>query len=82
MIVNEVRDLVNRFVHELLPEVTTPVPDDAGLAEIGLDSMSMIDLFFKVEREFGVEVPDAAIPGITTVRELADFVAAARASAR
>lgn len=77
---NDVYTLVNDFIRDLLPGVDSPLPVDAGLAEIGVDSMSLIDLFFTIERRYGIEIPDSVIPNINTVGELIDFVDRARAS--
>jgi len=50
--------------------------------ELGIDSMSVMDLLEKVEKEFGVEIPDAQLPKIANGADLVGFVAAATGSAR
>jgi acyl carrier protein len=53
-------------------------PDSNFQADLGLDSLSTIDLVVKVERDFGLSIPDDAIPVLATVNDLADFVLSAR----
>lgn len=54
-----------------------PVADDAVLADLGVDSFSVMELVLFVERRFGVVLPmDRLTPdAIRTVRTLADTVA-------
>jgi acyl carrier protein len=58
--------------------VTGPVPATASFEELGVDSMSTIDLLIKVEHEFGVEVPDEQLPMIVNIADLVNFVASAK----
>jgi acyl carrier protein len=50
----------------------------ASFDELGIDSMSTMDLLRKVEDEFGVEVPDEQLPMIVSIEDLVDFVASAK----
>lgn len=59
--------------------VTGQVASTASFEELGVDSMSTIDLLIKVEHEFGVEVPDEKLPMIVNIADLVNFVASARA---
>lgn len=54
------------------------MPATASLEDLGIDSMSMMDLLAKVEREFGIEVPDEQLPVIVSIEDLVDFVASAK----
>lgn len=58
--------------------VTGQVPITASFEELGVDSMSTIDLLIKVEHEFGVEVPDEQLPMIVNIADLVNFVASAK----
>ena len=35
-----------------------PIPEDTPLVDLGLDSLSAIDLLFNIEERFGVTFPD------------------------
>ena len=42
-------------------DVGTPVHPTDDLGELGLDSLSSINLLFDLEKEFGVTIPDEAL---------------------
>lgn len=73
----QVRAMVVEFVRGV-DGVTGPVPATASFDELGVDSMSTIDLLIKVEQRFGVEVPDEQLPMIANIQDLVEFVAAAK----
>jgi acyl carrier protein len=50
----------------------------ASFDELGIDSMSTMELHRKVEDEFGVEVPDEQLPMIGSIEDLVNFVASAK----
>ena len=77
MNLEQIRAMVVDFVRDV-DGVTGQVPSTASFEELGVDSMSTIDLLIKVEREFGVEVPDEQLPKIVNIQDLVDFVASAR----
>jgi len=45
--------------------------------DLGLDSLSLTDLAFLVQRDFGFKAAAEDFRGVTTVGALADFIAAA-----
>jgi acyl carrier protein len=73
----QIRAMVVEFVRGV-DGVTGQVPATASFEELGVDSMSTIDLLIKVEHEFGVEVPDEQLPMIVNIQDLVDFVASAK----
>jgi acyl carrier protein len=46
-------------------------PDDDFFAKLGVDSLKALDLLTHVEREFGVELPDWELQGVSDFRTLA-----------
>jgi acyl carrier protein len=75
--VEQIRTTVVEFV-QCVDGVTGPVPVTASFEELGVDSMSTIDLLIKVEHEFGVDVPDEQLPMIASIADLVNFVASAQ----
>ncbi|MEV6982711.1 phosphopantetheine-binding protein [Sphaerisporangium sp. NPDC051017] len=73
-----VSELIDEFVADLAPDVRRPVPPTAALKDVGIDSLSLMDLLSLLERRTGVEIPDDALPEISTVQDLLDHLAAAR----
>ena len=73
---DRIQAVVTEFIQRL-PDTVGPVSTSASLEELGVDSMSMMDLLFVVEKEFGVEVPDDQLPVIVTIADLVNCVASA-----
>ena len=63
-------------------EADRPVPPDASLKDLGLDSMQAVELVFDLEDELGVQLPDEAMTAETfaTAARLWEAVDAARAA--
>ena len=64
-------------VQELIAEgIDVPVGDlDPGrpLEELGIDSLGVIEVMFKLEDSFDIKMPDERVP-IRTVQDIADLV--------
>jgi len=73
---NRIRTVVTEFVEEL-PDIAGEVSTSASFEELGVDSMSTMDLLLLVEKEFGVEVPDEKLQAIVNIDDLVDYVASA-----
>lgn len=54
-------------------EALTP---DAKISELGISSLSMIEIAVRIEDAFGVRLDDETVFDITTVGELNDYVTA------
>ena len=69
-----IQALLKEFVTQLDGQADPPVPDEATFKELGVDSLSLVDLFFKLERELQVQIPDEEISEISTVGDLLDHI--------
>ncbi|WP_188190200.1 acyl carrier protein [Nonomuraea sp. SYSU D8015] len=47
---------------------------DEHFADLGYDSLAMMETAAKIENEFGVRIPDEKVAELTTPRALLDFV--------
>ena len=65
-----------------LDDTPEQVSNSASFEELGVDSMSTMDLLVKVEKEFGVEVPDEQLPMIVNIQDLVNFVVSAQEANR
>lgn len=65
----QVHTVVLDFVRDLHGS-SAPFRTESTLDEIGIDSMSLVDLLFKLEREFDITIPDDGLPRIATVGDL------------
>jgi acyl carrier protein len=56
--------------HKLALEKLQP---EARLDELGIDSLSVMELLFKIEDEFDIQVPNDQVP-LVTIHEVASYV--------
>lgn len=47
-------------------------------ADLGADSLDLVEILMSLEEEFNVSIPDEAIPGIVTVGDLVKFIESAK----
>ncbi|MCU0758878.1 MAG: acyl carrier protein [Steroidobacteraceae bacterium] len=57
--------------HHLRPDQVTP---DARLADLGIDSLALVELMFQCEDRFGIEVPLGNPEDLQTLGDVARFV--------
>ena len=50
------------------------VTEDTTIAELGFDSLAVLDLLFDLEQEFGIQITAEQIQQIATVAELVTFL--------
>ena len=48
--------------------------EDSVIADLGVDSLAMLEITGEMERELRIQVPDDELVGIQTVRQLLDLV--------
>jgi acyl carrier protein len=72
---------VVRLIHQEMPGTQGEITSESGFEDLGMDSLTRIDLLAAVEREFGLEVPDEAVATLLRVRDLTDFLSANMVSA-
>ena len=42
--------------------------------DLGADSLDLVDLIMTIEDEYGISIPEESVAGISTVKDLIDFV--------
>jgi acyl carrier protein len=52
------------------------VKEDATIKSLGFDSLTILDLIYDIQQEFGIEFQAEEMVNIRTVKELADFLRA------
>lgn len=50
------------------------VQEENAIAELGIDSLAMLELVGTMERQLGIRVPDDQLVGLVTVRHLLELV--------
>ena len=66
---------VKKIIAEQLCISVAEIKDDSNVIEdLGADSLDVVELLMTFEDEFGVSIPDEAIPEIKTIKEIVDFI--------
>jgi acyl carrier protein len=71
---SELMHTFQRMASEIAEKDFSHVTEDANIAQLGIDSLGMLELVGQMERELGVQIPDEQLVGIQTVRQLLDLV--------
>jgi acyl carrier protein len=50
------------------------VLETTAIAELGIDSLGMLEIIGSLERELRIQIPDESLAGIVTVRDLLNAV--------
>lgn len=48
--------------------------DSSFMEDLGADSLDIVEVILAIEEEFGMEIPDATVEGMSTVKSLVDYV--------
>jgi acyl carrier protein len=67
-------DLFRDLASEIAEKDFSFVQEDNAIAELGIDSLAMLELVGTLERQLSVRVPDEKLVGLVTVRQLLDVV--------
>ena len=62
------------LARELKRDPASIVPEQALREDLGLNSLDAIELMFKVEEEFDLEIPDADLQKLRTVGDLVSYL--------
>jgi acyl carrier protein len=62
------------LARELKRDPATITPEQALREDLGLNSLDAIELMFKVEEEFDLEIPDADLQRLRTVADLTSYL--------
>ena len=64
------RDMATEIAEKDFGHVT----EESVIADLGIDSLGMLELVGSMERELSVQIPDDQLVGIQTVRQLLELV--------
>ena len=53
---------------------TSKITDTAQLADLGADSLSLLEIIFRLEEQFGLEIPDDQAEQFKTLQGVVDYV--------
>ena len=67
-------DIINLIKDIGLLIDTEKLVSDKPLAEQGIDSLDMINIFFKLEENFKIKIPEEDIEKLKTINEIVEYV--------
>jgi acyl carrier protein len=70
----EVASRVLRIIADNQRKDVSLVTIDSSFEELGIDSMDAVNIVFAIENEFNVNVPDAEMQNIRSVRDIVEGV--------
>ena len=74
----ENKELTAKVTEIIANQLSVPaekVKGDTNIAEeLGADSLDLVEILMSLEDEFGISIPDEAIPQIKTVDDIVNFI--------
>ncbi len=68
-------DKVKEIIAEQFSVDVEKISETTNIAEeLGADSLDLVEILMSLEDEFGVSIPDDAIPNIKTVKDVVEFI--------
>ena len=69
--IDKVKDIISKQL-SVKPE---EIKNDSNIAEeLGADSLDLVEILMSLEDEFGISIPDEAIPQIKTINDVVAFI--------
>ena len=66
--------MFRKMATEIAEKDFSHVTEESVIAELGIDSLGMLELVGSMERELEIQIPDDQLVGIQTVRQLVELV--------
>ena len=68
-------DKVKSIIANQLSTDVAKLKDETNIAEeLGADSLDLVEILMALEDEFGISIPDDAIPQIKTIKDIVTFI--------
>ena len=68
-------DKIKEILAKQLGIEADAVEDESNIMkDLGADSLDVVELLMAIEEAFGVSVPDDDVPGLKTVKDIADYI--------
>ncbi|HVH45514.1 MAG TPA: acyl carrier protein [Labilithrix sp.] len=71
---NELLDVFRTTATEVAEKDFNTVAETSTIAELGIDSLGMLEIIGSLERELRIQIPDESLAGIVTVKDLLNAV--------
>jgi acyl carrier protein len=70
----ELLDVFCRMATEVAEKEFVGVGEATPIADLGIDSLGMLEIIGSLERELRIQIPDESLAGIQTVKDLLNAV--------
>lgn len=70
----ELIEMFRRLATEIAERDFSHVQESDAIADLGIDSLAMLELVGTMERELSIQVPDEMLVGLETVSQLLELV--------
>ena len=70
----ELLDVFRTTAAEVAEREFLAVAETTRIAELGIDSLGMLEIIGSLERELRIQIPDESLAGIVTVKDLLNAV--------
>ena len=71
---NQLLDVFRTTATEVAEKDFNGVAESSTIAELGIDSLGMLEIIGCLERELRIHIPDESLAGIVTVKDLLNAV--------
>ncbi len=73
---HELLDCFRQMATEVAEKDFLAVAETTAIADLGIDSLGMLEIIGSLERELRIQIPDESLAGIVTVKDLLNAVEA------
>ena len=72
---SKITEKVTEIIANQLSVAADKIKGDTNIAEeLGADSLDLVEILMSLEDEFGISIPDEAIPTIKTINDIVNFI--------
>lgn len=77
----ELLEMFRSTATEIVEKEFKNIAEATVISELGIDSLGMLEIIGSMERQLKIQIPDEALAGIQTVRDLLEAVEKRQATA-
>ncbi len=69
-------DELKENIRTIIAEVSEidDIPDDKSFKDLGIDSMTAIEIISEIERTYKVQIPETEVQGLTSFSKVVEYV--------
>ena len=70
----ELLDMFEKTATEIVEKEFKKIDETTAIAQLGIDSLGMLEIVGSMERQLKIQIPDESLAGIQTVKDLLNVV--------